>query len=138
MFKERRIGPRLRSRDRGSVEATVAERKRTMPERILRRHAAAQRDRPRSAAKLAEECGESIKAAREQTSEHLTKELCDVLLHAMVLMADKGITLVEVENETREASRNFRPGRKGREKEVATLCALSRVRQQRNIPIQIG
>jgi phosphoribosyl-ATP pyrophosphohydrolase len=49
--------------------------------------------------KLAEETGEVIKAAREQSKELLTKELCDLYFHAMVLMADKGVTLTEIETE---------------------------------------
>ena len=45
------------------------------------------------------ESGEVIKAARESDKEHLTKELCDLFFHAMVLMADKSITLAELESE---------------------------------------
>ena len=49
--------------------------------------------------KLAEETGEVIKAAREQSTEILTKELCDLLFHAIVLMADKDIRLFDLEAE---------------------------------------
>lgn len=49
--------------------------------------------------KVAEETGEVIKAAREQTPEHLKKELCDLFFHAMVLMANKDISLAEIEAE---------------------------------------
>lgn len=49
--------------------------------------------------KVAEETGEVIKAAREQSKEQLTKELCDLFFHAMVLMAHKDVTLADVESE---------------------------------------
>jgi phosphoribosyl-ATP pyrophosphohydrolase len=49
--------------------------------------------------KVAEETGEVIKAAREQSKEQLTKELCDLFFHAMVLMANKDISLADVESE---------------------------------------
>lgn len=49
--------------------------------------------------KMAEETGEVIKAAREQTPEQLKKELCDLFFHAMVLMANKDITLADIEAE---------------------------------------
>ena len=83
-----------------AVLATVERRKLTMPPDsyvagLLRRGTDA------IACKLAEECGESIKAAREQTAHQLTKELCDLLFHMMVLMADKDITLADLENELR-------------------------------------
>lgn len=80
------------------VWATVEERKRTMPEKsyvatLLRKGT------DTICCKLAEECGESIKAAREQTTGHLTKELCDLFFHTMVLMADKGVSLKDLETE---------------------------------------
>jgi phosphoribosyl-ATP pyrophosphohydrolase len=49
--------------------------------------------------KVAEETGEVIKAAREQSTGALTKELCDVFFHAMVLMASKDISLADLEAE---------------------------------------
>jgi phosphoribosyl-ATP pyrophosphohydrolase len=81
-----------------AVLGTVEERKKTMPEKsyvasLLRKGTDA------ICCKLAEETGETIKAAREQNKEQLTKELCDVFFHAMVLMADKNVTLAEIENE---------------------------------------
>jgi phosphoribosyl-ATP pyrophosphohydrolase len=49
--------------------------------------------------KVAEETGEVIKAAREQTKERTVKEIADLYFHTMVLMADRGITLAELEAE---------------------------------------
>lgn len=54
--------------------------------------------------KVAEETGEVIKAAREQSKEQLTKELCDLFFHAMVLMANKDITLTDIEAELAKRS----------------------------------
>ena len=81
-----------------AVFSTVAERKKTMPEKsyvasLLRKGTDA------ICCKVAEESGETIKAAREQSTEHLTKELCDLFFHAMVLMADKNISLAQLEAE---------------------------------------
>ena len=49
--------------------------------------------------KIAEEAGETIKAAREQTTEHLTKEVCDLLFHTMVLLASKDVSFEAIETE---------------------------------------
>ena len=81
-----------------AVFGTVEERKKTMPEKsyvvsLLRKGTDA------ICCKVAEEAGETIKAAREQGTEHLTKELCDLFFHAMVLMADKNISLADLEAE---------------------------------------
>ena len=81
-----------------AVFDTVLLRKKTMPEKsyvvsLLRKGTDA------ICCKLAEETGETIKAAREQSKEQLTKELCDLFFHAMVLMADKDIALADVEVE---------------------------------------
>jgi phosphoribosyl-ATP pyrophosphohydrolase len=81
-----------------AVAGTVDERKRTMPEKsyvatLLRKGT------DTICCKIAEEAGEVIKAAREQSTDHLTKELCDLFFHSMVLMADKGITFAQIEAE---------------------------------------
>ena len=81
-----------------AVFATVEERRRTMPEnsyvaRLLRHGTNA------ICCKVAEESGEVIKAAREQSTQELTKEICDLVFHAMVLMSAKGISLAELETE---------------------------------------
>ena len=81
-----------------AVFATVDERKRTMPEKsyvatLLRKGPDA------ICCKLAEETGETIKAAREQTREQTIKEMCDLAFHMMVLMAAKNISLEELERE---------------------------------------
>jgi len=81
-----------------AVYATVEERKTTMPEKsyvaqLLRKGT------DTILCKVAEETGEVIKAAREQSREALIKELCDLYFHSMVLMAEKDITLAELEAE---------------------------------------
>ncbi|HYF48383.1 MAG TPA: phosphoribosyl-ATP diphosphatase [Planctomycetota bacterium] len=81
-----------------AVFATVEERKATMPEKsyvaqLLRKGT------DTICCKVAEEAGEVIKAAREQSREALIKELCDLYFHSMVLMTQKDITLAEVEAE---------------------------------------
>ncbi|HEY3320046.1 MAG TPA: phosphoribosyl-ATP diphosphatase [Planctomycetota bacterium] len=81
-----------------AVFETIQERKRTMPEKsyvatLLRNGTDA------ICCKLAEESGETIKAAREETREQLNKELCDLLFHTMVLMAAKDISLADLESE---------------------------------------
>jgi phosphoribosyl-ATP pyrophosphohydrolase len=80
------------------VWATVEQRKQTMPEKsyvatLLRKGTDS------ICCKLAEECGESIKAAREQSVGAMTNELCDLLFHMMVLMADRNISLKDLESE---------------------------------------
>jgi phosphoribosyl-ATP pyrophosphohydrolase len=81
-----------------AVFQTIETRKATMPEKsyvvsLLKQGTDA------ICCKLAEETGEVIKASREQTHEALVKELCDLYFHSMVLMAQKNITLVELEAE---------------------------------------
>ena len=81
-----------------AVMATIEERKRTMPEKsyvvkLLKGGTDA------AACKLAEETGEVIKACREETSEKQVKEFADLFFHALVLMAQKDLTLEQVEAE---------------------------------------
>ena len=81
-----------------AVYQTIEDRKQTMPEKsyvaqLLRKGTDA------ICCKIAEEAGETIKAAREQTPEQLTKEVCDLFFHTMVLLASKGISLDAVEME---------------------------------------
>lgn len=81
-----------------AVFETVEERRKTMPEKsyvaqLLRKGTDA------ICCKIAEETGETIKAAREQTTEHLTKEVCDLFFHTMVLLSAKGISFEAVETE---------------------------------------
>ena len=81
-----------------AVFRTVEERQRTMPEKsyvaqLLRKGTDG------ICCKIAEEAGEVIKAAREQTSDQVTKEVCDLYFHTMVLLAAKGISLEKVESE---------------------------------------
>src|SRR5471032_1763745 len=81
-----------------AVSQTVEHRKKTMPEnsyvaKLLRKGTDG------ICCKVAEETGEVIKAAREQTQVQLRKELCDLFFHAMVLMTDKDISFAEIEAE---------------------------------------
>jgi phosphoribosyl-ATP pyrophosphohydrolase len=81
-----------------AVFETIEDRKKTMPEKsyvaqLLRKGTDA------ICCKVAEETGETIKAAREQTTEHLTKEVCDLFFHTMVLLSEKGISFEAIENE---------------------------------------
>ena len=81
-----------------AVFDTIEQRKQVMPPKsyvatLLREGTSA------IACKMAEETGEVIKAAREQSADALTKELCDLLFHALVLMADKDISLFDLETE---------------------------------------
>jgi phosphoribosyl-ATP pyrophosphohydrolase len=81
-----------------AVEDTIADRKRTMPEKSY--VASLLRQGPDAiCCKIAEESGEVIKATREQDAPHLTKELCDLLFHMLVLMAARNISLADVEAE---------------------------------------
>src|SRR5438105_12026229 len=80
------------------VFKTIEERKRTMPEKsyvaqLLRKGTDA------ICCKVAEEAGETIKAAREQTTEQLSKEVCDLFFHTMVLLAAKDISFEAIEAE---------------------------------------
>jgi phosphoribosyl-ATP pyrophosphohydrolase len=81
-----------------AVSKTVEQRKKIMPEKsyvakLLRNGTDG------ICCKVAEETGEVIKAAREQTPIQLRKELCDLFFHAMVLMADKDISFADIEAE---------------------------------------
>ncbi len=81
-----------------AVFATVEERKKTMPEKSY--VATLLRKGPDViCCKIAEEAGETIKAAREQTTERLTQEVCDLLFHTMVLLAAKDISFESIETE---------------------------------------
>jgi len=81
-----------------AVFATVDERKKTMPEKsyvatLLRKGPDA------IGCKMAEETGEVIKAAREQSREQTIKEMCDLTFHMMVMMAAKDISMTDLEQE---------------------------------------
>ena len=47
--------------------------------------------------KCGEECSETIIAAKNDDVDELKNEICDLLYHLTVLMAEKGIPLCEVE-----------------------------------------
>lgn len=54
--------------------------------------------------KVGEECTEVIIAALSQTSEDLVNELADLIYHLTVLMAEKGVSMDDVENELKKRS----------------------------------
>lgn len=65
--------------------------------------------------KVGEESTEVVVAALSQSNQELTGELCDLLYHCLVLMAEKGISLEEIEAELdRRAQKqhNQKPERK--------------------------
>ncbi len=47
--------------------------------------------------KCGEECSETIIAAKNNDNKETANEICDLLYHLLVLMAEQGITLSEVE-----------------------------------------
>lgn len=56
------------------------------------------------AKKLIEEAGEVIIAAKNNDKEELINETSDLLYHCLVLLADQGVTIEEVENELQKRS----------------------------------
>ena len=49
--------------------------------------------------KIIEEANEVVEAANENDSDHLKKELCDLLFHSFVLASYHGISLDDIKNE---------------------------------------
>lgn len=47
--------------------------------------------------KCGEECTEMVIAAKNQDNEELSNEICDLLYHMLVLMAERGLPLEDVE-----------------------------------------
>lgn len=47
--------------------------------------------------KCGEECSEMIIAAKNQDKEELSNEMCDLIYHMMVLMAEQGLELSDIE-----------------------------------------
>lgn len=54
--------------------------------------------------KCGEECSETIIAAKNNDNKETANEICDLLYHLLVLMAEQGITLSEVEAILKERS----------------------------------
>ena len=54
--------------------------------------------------KVGEECTEVLIAALSQTKEDQIYEISDLVYHLLVLMADKGITPLDIENELEKRS----------------------------------
>ena len=54
--------------------------------------------------KVGEECTEVVIAALSQTKEDQIYEISDLVYHLLVLMADKGITPLDIENELKKRS----------------------------------
>lgn len=57
--------------------------------------------------KCGEECTEMVVAAKNKDNEELANEINDLLYHIAVLMAERGLTVEEVENIMRERSRKI-------------------------------
>jgi phosphoribosyl-ATP pyrophosphohydrolase len=57
--------------------------------------------------KVGEECAEVIIAAKNDRQEELTYEICDLLYHLFVLMAQQGIPLENVEKELSKRSQKI-------------------------------
>ena len=55
--------------------------------------------------KVAEESLEVVQAAQKQTRERLIEETTDLLYHLFVLLAEKGVTLEQVESEIKKRSK---------------------------------
>ena len=49
--------------------------------------------------KVGEECAETIIAAKNKDREELTNEICDLAYHLLVLMANEGVDIINVEEE---------------------------------------
>jgi len=54
--------------------------------------------------KVGEECAETIIAAKNQDNSELTLEICDLLYHLIVLMAEAGLPLADIEAELEKRS----------------------------------
>ncbi|MCI0355872.1 MAG: phosphoribosyl-ATP diphosphatase, partial [Acidobacteria bacterium] len=77
------------------VEATIHERRRTMPEKSYT--AALLRGGVHAiGAKVTEEAEEVVRAARDETPECVAEEAADVLYHLLVLLAARDVTLEQV------------------------------------------
>ncbi len=57
--------------------------------------------------KCGEECSEVIIAAKDGDGEEIKQEICDLLYHLMVLLAEQGIPLDEIEEILEERSRKI-------------------------------
>jgi len=57
--------------------------------------------------KCGEECSEVIIAAKDNDTEDLRNEICDLYYHLTVLMAEKGISLDEIEEILHERSKKI-------------------------------
>jgi phosphoribosyl-ATP pyrophosphohydrolase/phosphoribosyl-AMP cyclohydrolase len=58
--------------------------------------------------KVGEECAEVIIAAKNDRPEEITYEICDLLYHLLVLMAQQGVSLADVEEELSKRSQKIR------------------------------
>ncbi len=47
--------------------------------------------------KCGEECTEMVIAAKNNDNEELSNEICDLIYHMLVMMAERGVTVEEVE-----------------------------------------
>jgi phosphoribosyl-ATP pyrophosphohydrolase len=60
--------------------------------------------------KVGEECTETIIAAKNQDKEELVNEVCDLTYHLLVLLANEGVDLKDIEEELR--ARELKTGNK--------------------------
>ena len=70
--------------------------------------------------KVGEECTEVIIAAKGEDKNEIVNEICDLAYHVLVLMADKEITLEEL-NEQLKIRRNKINNFKGERKEIEQI-----------------
>jgi phosphoribosyl-ATP pyrophosphohydrolase len=80
------------------LEAIIAERK-ANPKEGSYTNTLFEAGRPRMAQKVGEEATEVIVAALAQGRDEQIGELADLLYHALVLMADLGVSLADVRSE---------------------------------------
>jgi phosphoribosyl-ATP pyrophosphohydrolase/phosphoribosyl-AMP cyclohydrolase len=101
----RTIAERVRERPAGSYTVTLLDDPalaRTIAERVRERPAGSYTvtlldDAALAGAKVQEEAEEVARAAREESDERLSEEAADVLYHLLVLLAGRGLTLVDAE-----------------------------------------
>lgn len=80
------------------LDAVIAERKREMPAGSYTA-SLFEGGIERISAKVKEEAGEVVDAAADETDERVVAEAADVVYHLMVLLAERGLSLRDVERE---------------------------------------
>jgi len=98
-FKETAVGGEL-----SALFNTIQERKETMPEGSYTA-SLFKAGLDKMSLKVSEEAMEVVHAAQKQTRERLVEESADLLYHLFVLLAEKKISLVDVEAELKKRSK---------------------------------